>query len=478
MLLAAGLHVARGRLHIDLKQMPYITLIPGIVCILVLFRSGTRSAFLNVLLPVLLLFPTNFFLMITHLPNLTFVDVTLLVLGLGLAAMDLPRWKFSRMDIYVAIFIFSCGYSEWVHYAAWRAGALAVMDGLVPYMAAKLLLDQPRMAIETIKRFVLLVTAASLVGMYEFVFKRNPYSYVWSHFYPGQWGFAGTQVRWGFGRMSGPYTQSELAGIIIMAALLLALWLMRWPPKGSWFVDPDAATGGVQDRKLPRTKMVMLLLGVSLYMTQARGPWIGTMVALAIASIGRAPRPGRRAVILLTFFVVVGIPAYQFGKDYLSGPRTDYGSEKETAQYRAELIDNYIPLAESGGAWGLGRMVPIVHGQTSIDNEYLFVWLVQGYAGLATFLLIVIEAAVAFTRAGIRASAERDRQLLFGLLGIVLGTAFILTTVWLGAQSFELLFLLVGWSQVIQPEAIEDPMEQEIARPQWLQEREAMRVYT
>jgi hypothetical protein len=458
--------------------MPYITLIPGIVCILVMFRSGTRSAFLNVLLPVLLLFPTNFFLMITHLPNLTFVDVTLLVLGLGLAAMDLPRWKFSRMDLYVVLFIFSCGYSEWVHYAAWRAGALAVMEGLVPYMAAKLLLGEPRMAIETIKRFVILVAIASLVGMYEFLFKRNPYSYVWSHFYPGQWGFAGTQIRWGFGRMSGPYTQSELAGIIIMAALLLALWLMRWTPKGTWFGDPASTAGGVRDRKLPRAKMVMLLLALSLYMTQARGPWIGTMVALAVASIGRAQRPGRRAIILLTFFVVVGIPAYQFGKDYLSGPRTDYGSEKETAQYRAELIDNYIPLAESGGAWGLGRMVPIVHGQTSIDNEYLFVWLVQGYVGLATFLLIVIEAAVAFSRTGTRAAAARDRQLLFGLLGILLGMAFILTTVWLGAQSFELLFLLAGWSQVIQPMGGEDPPEQEIVAARRLQQQEALRVYT
>jgi hypothetical protein len=456
--------------------MPYITLIPGIVCIFVLFRSGTRSAFLNVLLPVLLLFPTNFFLMITHLPNLTFADVTLLVLGLGLAAMDLSRWKFSRMDLYVILFIFSCGYSEWVHYAAWRAGALAVMEGLVPYMAAKLLLGQPRMMIETIKRFILLVAAASFAGMYEFVFKRNPYSYVFSHFYPGQWGWASTQIRWGFGRISGPYTQSELAGIILMAALLLAIWLMRWPPVGAWFIHPDLAIGRVTSRKLPRTKMVMLLLALSLYMTQARGPWIGTMVALAIASIGRTQRPLRRAIILLTFFTVVGIPAYQFGKDYLGGPRTDYGSEKETAQYRAELIDNYIPLAEGGGAWGLGRMVPIVHSQTSIDNEYLFVWLVQGYVGLATFLLIVIEAAVAFCRAGIRSPIARDRQLLFVLMGILLGMAFILTTVWLGAQAFELFFLLVGWSQVIRTVALKDPLE--IALPQPLQKPEAMRVYT
>jgi hypothetical protein len=451
--------------------MQYITLIPGILCIVALLRGGTRSAFLNVFLPVLLLFPTNFFLEITHLPNLTFVDVTLLPLGIGLILMDLPRWRFSRMDIYVAVFIFTCGYSEWVHYAAWRAGALAVMEGLVPYMAAKLLLKQPRIGMETIKRFATLTAAASVVAMYEFFFKRNPYTYVWSHFYPGQWGGATTQIRWGFGRVAGPYTQSELAGMILMAAFLLALWLVRWHSLGSRFGTPDKGP-------LKHARLILIILVVTLYMTQARGPWIGTIVALAVASIGLAREPLRRAVLILGFIVLVGIPAYSFGKDYLSGPRTDYGSEKETAQYRAELIDNYIPLAESGGAWGFGRMVPIVRGQVSIDNQYLFVWLVQGYVGLATFLLILVEATVAFSRVGLRTHSARDRHLLFSLLGVLLGMAFTLTTVWLGAQSFELLFLLVGWSQVIRPGEHDDATQQETVVRQLLQQSEAIKVYT
>ena len=451
--------------------MPYITLIPGLLCIYALVRGGTRSAFLNVLLPVLLLLPTNFFLKITHLPDLTFVDVTLAVMGIGLAAMDMSHWKFTRVDVYVVLFIFSCGYSEWVHYAAWRAGALAVMQGLVPYMAGKLLLENVRVAQETIRRFTLLVAAASVVGMYEFLFKTNPYSYLWSHFYPGQWGYATTQIRWGFGRVSGPYTQSELAGIIMMAALLLALWQVRWQAM-------DFRLGRLTKYQLRKAGIVLAIVALALYMTQARGPWIGTIVALAIASIGMAKMPMRRAILIFGFGIVVGIPAYQAGKDYLNGPRTDYGSEKETAQYREELIDNYIPLAQSGGAWGLGRMVPIVHGQTSIDNEYLFAWLVQGYVGLTTFLLIVFESAFALCRAGLKSHFARERHLFFSLLGILLGMAFILTTVWLGAQSFELLFLIVGWSQVIRPNTIDDSMEREIAARAAYHKGEETRVYT
>ncbi len=38
--------------------------------------------------------------------------------------------------------------------------------------------------------------------------------------------------------------------------------------------------------------------------------------------------------MFVALLLLVGIPAYQFGKQYINGPRTDYGSERETAQYR------------------------------------------------------------------------------------------------------------------------------------------------
>jgi len=228
-----------------------------------------------------------------------------------------------------------------------------------------------------------------------------------------------------------------------MAAFLFALWMMRW--------HSSRSRDKTHEKNLfKHAKIVVLILALSLYMTQARGPWIGTVVALAVASIGRAKRPLRRAILLLALGLAVGIPAYQIGKEYLSGPRTDYGSEKETAQYRAELIDNYIPLAESGGGWGLGRMVPVVHGQTSIDNEYLFLWLVQGYVGLISFLIVLVVTIVTFFRYGLANKNPPDRQLSFAIVGILLGLAFTISTVWLGAQSFELLFLIVGWSQVLE----------------------------
>lgn len=524
--------------------MTYVTLIPGLLCAVVLWWRGTRSAFLTVFLPVLLLLPANFFLELTHLPRLAFVDVTLLVLGAGLLVKNGLEWRFTRMDAVVALFVLSCGYSEWTHEGAWRAGALAVLEGLVPYAAAKLLLRDRGTELEFIKRFAVLTGLAFVFGSFEFVFKENPYTKLWSHFYPGQWVGGATQIRWGFGRTSGPYTQSEFAGIIVMAALLFGLWFARW-------YSSRRSRGRLADSAYWFAGLLAAVLLGSIYITQARGPWIGTIIAFIFASIGRSARPLRRTLIVAALAVTVALPTYIALKEYTSGPRTDYGSEKETAQYRAELIDNYIPMAEQGGAWGLGRAIPVVHGQTSIDNEFLFVWLVQGYVGLCTFILLLVECIATFFRAGLlpterlrsfvlklppavdrekpftgmlpryrneleratpftldfrehpddvtapaaavsedfwlaqpTAAAQReqmfelrDRELYFTAVGILLGLTFTITTVWLGAQTFELCFLLAGWSQAVRLRTpAEAPQFNFTAHP--LRSSDAVRTYT
>jgi hypothetical protein len=147
--------------------------------------------------------------------------------------------------------------------------------------------------------------------------------------------------------------------------------------------------------------------------------------------------------------LVIGIPAFYAVKDYASGPRKDYGSERETAQYRAQLIENYIPVAEFGGAWGWGHIFPRIGDQSSVDNEYLFVWLMQGYMGLLSFFLLLLEAGISLFRVGLKARLKRDRLFVFSLLGIILGIGVTIATVFLGSQPYELFFLLIGWSQAV-----------------------------
>jgi hypothetical protein len=449
--------------------MSYITLLPGIICFLVLLRGGLRSAFLNVFLPVLLLLPTNFFLQITHLPDLNFLDITLLVMGAWMLVMEMPGWKYTAVDLVVLVFIFTCGYSEYTIYGGWRVLALAVIEGLFTYMAVKLLLGDPQMRTAAMRRFVILVSLASVIGAAEYFLKINPYRLFFGRFYPDQWIGEATQVRWGFGRMAGPYYQSEFAGMIILTALLLSVWEARWRSSPNRLKLPTLPAAAV---KYPR--LLLLTLAASLFMTQARGPWIGSMIGILVAWVGLARQPARRGVFLLAAVAIASVPVYQFTVDYTSGKRTDYGSERETAQYRAQLLSNYIPVAQEGGLWGYGRQFAAVGGQDSIDNEYLFVWIVQGSVGAGAFVILVITAIKSFLWLGLRGPTTRERHLGFTLLGILLGLGFTVSTVWLGAQSFEIFFFLLGLSQVIRPE----PQALALPRLTGLPTGPVIRVYT
>ena len=425
--------------------MELITLIPGIACIYVIFRRGTTGAFLYVFLPVLLLMPTYFWLAVRPFPSIDFVDAALLPLGAGMVLFDITRWKVTRTDMWMLVFLFTSGYAEY------RMGLTtnsafsyfsAIVTGLIPYMAGKLLIEQTGSRVKVFNIYIWCVAAGSFVSSYEYFFKRNPYGTFWNHFYPSQWSTWVTQVRWGFGRVAGPYSQSENAGMIVLTAWLMSLWVGR-----NNYQENEARTP--PPPLLKHGRRYIWILFVALFMTQARGPWIGALLGLSVAAIGRARKPVRRAIVVASLVFLIGAPLYVFGKDYLSGPRKNYGSEKETAQYRAELIDNYVPVAIKGGEWGWGSNFPRIGGQDSIDNAYLYFWIVQGYVGAVALILLIVDASGTLIVQAFRPQPVRERHFVLTLLGILVGIAFTITTVFLGNQSYELLFLMIGWSQAM-----------------------------
>lgn len=423
--------------------MPLIVFIPGILCMAAILQGGTRRAFLSVYLPVLLFLPDGFNVRLPHLPPMSFEDTTLLSLGIGMILMDLSRWRFSRMDCWIALFICTSAYAERIPYGvngAFMVLVTGILECWVPYMAGKLLLERPGMRVETVSRIAVLMALASIVAMPEFLLVWNPYIHLWSHFFPGQW--INPVIRQGFGRVAGPYEGSESAGMVLSMGLLLALWLQRSKIKSLGAI-------GYLDRLFKHTRIIIFVLITTLLMTQSRGPWIGAIIAVSIASIGRAKHTVRQAVLVFGLGLAVGIPFYFMGKEYVSGPRAQYGSQQETAQYRKEMIDNYIPIAEWGGAFGWGNSFPHVAGQYSLDNEYLLVWLLQGYVGLTSLILIVVEGTSSLVRAGIKAGSIRERHFIFTLLGTLLGIAVCVYTVWLADQPYQMFFLIIGWSQAL-----------------------------
>jgi hypothetical protein len=291
-----------------------------------------------------------------------------------------------------------------------------------------------------IRRIVFCLFLASLISIYEYRMGSNPFTLFWARFFPDESFAWKTQFRWGFGRVSGPYGQSELAGMMLFFGLTLTLYLnfyKAWEPKFRNF------------EWLPGKKSTWIAwgIGITLLMTQARGPWIGSIIAVPIALIGRTQRVLRSAIILGLLCIVGGTASYIGLKAYADAPVTS--SEQENAQYRSHLIDNYVPVAIAGGAWGWGQDFPRVGGQGSIDNEYLFVALTQGWVGLLSFCILCLAALGNMLMAAIFNPTKRDRYFAFSLLGVFIGLLVTIFTVFLGNQPYELFFLILGWSQAV-----------------------------
>lgn len=454
--------------------MSIVILIPGLLCIFALLRSNTKRVFLDYFIPVMVLFPLGYLLKIPHIPPIDFLTAVLLPLGIAMLFADFSGWKKSRTDLWMMLFIFSTVFADY------RAGlpidALFVLfsnltAAMVPYMAGKLLIEQPGVRIEAIKRFVSLLALVSILSITEFFAKVNLFRVLWRGFFPEQWWVLHLQIRNGFGRAGGPYQAAEHAGIVLSVGITFAVWL-----RSQSYHQPDGRTVAVISPV--KAKVIIFFLVMALYMTLSRGPWIGAAISLCIAAIGKAKKPLRRMVIVFGLGLLIGIPVYQAGKDYVSGPRTDYGSERETAQYRAELLDNYIPIAKLGGPWGWGFHFPIVSGQSSIDNEYLFLWVVQGYMGLLAFILLLLETTISLIKLAAKARLKSDLYFIFSIFGTIFGIAVTVGTVYLDFQPRIIFFLLVGWSQAIRLSNANNPEEQRVTFHQYATKPPLVRVYT
>jgi hypothetical protein len=432
--------------------MPIIVLIPTVVCIVALFRDSVQKAFLNVYLTIFMLFPIYYWWKVAALPPIDVSEAVLLPLGIAILIRELPAWRVSTMDLWVCGFIFTSYYAD----SLARLDTASTFDLFsnviiagVPYMAGKLLIEQKHARIATLKRIVFLLFVASLIGAYEYRMGQNPFSLFWSRFFPGETFAWKTQIRWGFGRLSGPYGQSELAGIIIFFGLVFTLYLNQfklWEPRFSrapW---------------LPWTKARILtwVIALTLLMTQARGPWLGAMVAVPVALIGRSKRTLRTLLLVAGIGLIVAPIIYLGLKQYASAGAPS-SSEQESAAYRSQMIAAYIPIAKQGGPWGWGQNFPHVMGFDSIDNEYLFVALTQGWVGLACFCLIAAQTLGNLLSITFFGKSQQDRAFGWSMLGIVLGFLLTVFTVYLGNQPFELFFLQAGWSEALRTRRAEQP---------------------
>ena len=423
--------------------MPIIILIPTVICVFALFRVSVQKVFLNLYIPIFMMFPVYYFWKVAALPPVDLSEAILLPLGIGIFAKEIRRWRFAPMDVWVGVFLFTTYFADAAHHLSTASTFdlfASLCTALVPYMAGKLLIEYNGMRVAVIKRMLFCLFVACLISTYEYRMGQNPFTLAVARFFPDEHFAWKTQIRWGFGRVSGPFGQSELAGLMLIFGLVMALWLgynHLWEPKFR------------QAKWLPGRKSAVIAwtIGIVLLMTQARGPWIGTIAAVPIALIGRARRVQRAAVLVAAFLLVGGALAYVGLKSYANATGPATSSEQENAQYRTELLDHYVPVAVAGGPFGWGQDFPRIGGQGSIDNEYLFIALTQGWIGLLAFCMIALETLYNTRCGALYGRTRQDRYFNYSLMGVFVGLLITIFTVFLGNQPYQLFFLLAGWSQ-------------------------------
>ncbi len=458
--------------------MAAIILIPALACWAVLAMSSARKALLSVYLPALLLLPQYYVIRLPHLPPIAFADAAILPLGVALVLEALRRWHWSWMDLWVLLFAFCAGLSEalstelsngdWTQlftakFAASERlgtqianGGLMLVSGILtmvlPYMAGKLLIEQEaagqhEMRKKLIARVAVLLSVVAGLSVFDFLSGRS----LWQRLarpllgrYQDQvWA---PQMRWGFGRIAGPYGHAILAGMVFLMGLVYCLWLRN--------ADRNWGARRLVDA-LPFTVRGLTLSAIvaGLLMTQSRGPWVGVGLAVVFAMLTRY-LPVRRAVMVFAAFCAV----FAAGALYIANRYTDKAMRQASSEaqrnaiYRRQLLASYAPFVVQRKAFGWGiTTTPAPGGQVSIDNEYLLLTVQEGFVGLGVFLAIVAGNAVKLVRMIAQPIANDERMLAFAHLAVLIGLTTTLATVFMGGQVVMLFFLFTGWVQAMRP---------------------------
>jgi hypothetical protein len=422
-----------------------VFLVPPIALWVALKRSPLH-ALLAVYLPLLLLVPEAFRATLPGIPKMNFNQaamVPIVLVALWRVGRD---WRPSVTDGAVLLLAGTIALSEFLA-AGYKESqnlmfaTLASMAG--PYVAARLLFDGRAADIAVARRFVILVFAALLVGLYELRFGVNPFLRYLGILFPGQGEGWVTTFRHGVARVAGPYSHAILAGVMAVIAYRLQRWLQwgrHWEPR---FAALPA---------LPWSKAAVItaVLALGAVVAVARGPILGAVLGAALIFIGRSAR--RRtllpvAAIALVILVPSGYVALMSYLDVRPGmPMT---MSQESALYRKVMIERYIDIAVEHAALGWGRNTwPKLPGMSSIDNYYLLLSLMHGLVALGLFVFLFLWQGMRLFARGM-AEPPGANSLALTFSGILVAVFVTLGTVYLGEQAVPVFFLILGWSEAL-----------------------------
>ena len=427
--------------------MNFVVVLAAIASCVYIARKSLQDAFIKVYLPVALCLPAWARWVLPGLPDPTFQQAALLPIAAVLILRRFKGFRISLLDPFVFGLVFVIGLSEYVNAGYAEAQNLMfdmLASGLLPYVSAKYLLQSSASRVRFMRSFVWCTCLVVLVTLYEVKFASNLYRVVFDRFFPGQGDAWVTTFRYGLPRVAGPYGHAILAGIIFMITLRLQAWLQGtrlWEPRFS----------RVNFGSLSKAQVLTACTFLGLCLTWVRGPQIGALLAWMISVIGRGPNPRRRMAWALSALVVFGIPLAYFLYSYVSvGRAAAVTASQESAAYRKELVDLYFAVAMHHAWLGWGRNTwPKIPSMPSIDNYYLLLGLMHGIIAVALLVAVLAIVCTRLYKAGVRTAVSNPvhSSLSFNLLGIYIGFAFSIGTVYLGENVVPVFFTLLGFTE-------------------------------
>lgn len=430
----------------------YVVFVALLLALVVLQRQGLQAAFLRVWIPCFLALPFAFWVNIPGLPDPNFMQAAILPLLVALVHQQGSRMRLGPMEglllAYMGLRVFadflSRGYSDAQNYGFYLLTCVAG-----PYLLGRYVIDSRRMDVAAARSFVLMFVLFFPLFLYEARFWVSPIFKLLSPLFPSA--SSGLSIRWGLARTAGTFEHPILACIMILAVYRLHRWLAA---SGAWDGPQEGWVARLQrwgrGLPLPFHWQIGALLLVMAAMTISRGPWIGGAVAALLVAAGQA-RNRRRALGWMLLALACAGVAGKLALDAYITPAVGevLSGEARTMLYRKEMVERYQAFLLDRLWWGWGLThVPKIPGMESVDNAFFLMALQHGVLAPALFVVIFAYAIVTQVAHGLRAPAG-TAPIGFAFSGIYVMCAISFATVYMGAQTEPMLFLLLGWGESI-----------------------------
>jgi len=422
--------------------MDKIAILPLFGAFLLLARGrDARDIFVSYFLPILTLIPAYYETkLVSGIPEFTFWTSALIpILVVWVLKEKMEGYQFSWIDLAIVLHIMLIFYAQFDatgYKDAQKITFREIMMRLAPFFMLKSIMLEPGRRRQVLVVMTFLGAIISIFMLYEFKFYHNLMDKYIRQIWPNGVPWGGTMARFGFKRAAGSFAHPISAGYFFSMMAPIAFWLWRH-----------------KHYKNDRIGLVMFGLNALGVITSiSRAPIAGLLISAVIIWFGWSKKKvlsGGFLAIIAIIGLSIAVPKFI---EYTSVERAYAKTrDQENAAYRKEMLDNYMVIIDQKPAWGWGRYTfPIVDGQKSIDNEYLFIAITAGKINLFVYAVILLTVLARLSLFAMRQKGESpEGRLAWVLIAAWISALFTQATVYSGMQTTNYFFMIAAIAEAL-----------------------------